>query len=65
MPNTLMARGMAAELPFSTDEYGLINENGFVSVRTSPLSTFAADVDTSSYAQIMILLAMNVTLSPA
>ena len=38
--------------PFSTDEYTTIREGGFVSVRTSPLSTFAADVDTSSYAQL-------------
>ena len=37
---------------FSTDEYSFIQENGFRSVSTSPLSTFAADVDTSSYAQL-------------
>ncbi len=39
-------------LPFSTDEYTLIGENGFQSVRVNPLSTFAADVDTASYAQL-------------
>ncbi len=44
--------GYAEDLPFNTDEYDVIRENGFSSVRTSPLSTFAADVDTSSYAQI-------------
>ena len=37
---------------WNTDEYGLIQEGGFVSVSASPLSTFAADVDTSSYAQL-------------
>ncbi len=37
---------------FSTDEYSHIESNRFLSTRTSPLSTFAADVDTSSYAQL-------------
>ena len=46
------ATGAPWEMPeFSTDEYNVIDSNGFVSVLTSPLSTFAADVDTSSYAQ--------------
>lgn len=36
---------------FNTDEYTHITNNGFQSVSSSPLSTFAADVDTSSYAQ--------------
>ena len=40
------------EISFNTDEYGLISENGFISVKNAPLSTFAADVDTSSYAQL-------------
>lgn len=37
---------------FNTNEYGVFRENRFLSVATSPLSTFAADVDTASYAQI-------------
>lgn len=37
---------------YNTDEYGYFTDNGFVSVKTAPLSTFAADVDTSSYAQL-------------
>ena len=37
---------------FSTDEYSHIESNRFLSTLTSPLSTFAADVDTSSYAQL-------------
>ena len=37
---------------FNTNEYGVFRENRFLSVRTSPLSTFAADVDTASYAQV-------------
>ncbi len=36
---------------FSTDEYKRIESNRFVAVTSAPLSTFAADVDTSSYAQ--------------
>ena len=37
---------------FNTDEYSHIDSNRFLSTLTSPLSTFAADVDTSSYAQL-------------
>ncbi|MBR0463261.1 MAG: von Willebrand factor type A domain-containing protein [Clostridia bacterium] len=36
---------------FNTDEYTHFDSSGFISVASSPLSTFAADVDTSSYAQ--------------
>ena len=35
---------------WNTEEYTTFESNRFLSVRTSPLSTFAADVDTSSYA---------------
>ena len=34
---------------YNTEEYSGITENGFASAMTSPLSTFAADVDTASY----------------
>ncbi len=34
---------------FNTEEYSYISESGFKNVATSPLSTFAADVDTASY----------------
>ncbi len=37
---------------FNTEEYGTLEESGFKSVLTSPLSTFAADVDTASYANL-------------
>ena len=53
--NTFVAGGsylMGSQPPFSTDEYTMIGENGFVTAAYSPLSTFAADVDTSSYAQL-------------
>ncbi len=41
---------------FNTEEYNAIRENGFRSVLTSPLSTFAADVDTASYANVRRML---------
>ena len=40
------------EEDFNTEEYKSLEENGFRSVRTSPLSTFAADVDTASYSNL-------------
>ena len=46
----------------NTEEYNYLEENGFRSVFTSPLSTFAADVDTASYANLrrMLLSGENV-----
>ena len=37
---------------YNTEEYNAIKESSFHAVATSPLSTFAADVDTASYANI-------------
>ncbi len=37
---------------WNTEEYAHIQENRFQSTLTSPLSTFAADVDTASYAKL-------------
>ncbi len=37
-------------IDWNTEEYTTFESNRFLSVLTSPLSTFAADVDTSSYA---------------
>ena len=36
----------------NTEEYGAIDESGFVSVTSAPLSTFSIDVDTASYANV-------------
>ncbi len=49
---------------YNTNEYNSFRENRFLSVLTSPLSTFAADVDTASYAQLrsMILRGENVPI---
>lgn len=40
----------------NTEEYSYIKENDFLSVQTNPFSTFAADVDTASYANIRRML---------
>ncbi len=40
------------EVEFNTEEYNTITENRFLSAITSPLSTFSADVDTASYANV-------------
>jgi Ca-activated chloride channel family protein len=37
---------------FNTNEYDYYEENSWLSTKTSPLSTFAADVDTASYSNI-------------
>lgn len=37
---------------YSTEEYNYIKENVFQSVKAHPFSTFAADVDTASYANL-------------
>ena len=37
---------------FNTEEYNTIKENGFIDVVNTPLSTFAADVDTGSYCNL-------------
>lgn len=44
------------EQEFNTEEYNYIKENSFLSVATSPLSTFAADVDTGSYTNFRRML---------
>lgn len=40
------------EEDFNTEEYNIIQERGFVSVISQPLSTFSIDVDTASYANV-------------
>ncbi|MYE33408.1 MAG: DUF3520 domain-containing protein [Gemmatimonadales bacterium] len=52
------ARGLAATsvmrayADFNTESYARIEENGFRSVGSSPLSTFSIDVDRASYANV-------------
>lgn len=49
--------------PFLTEEYGVIKDSGFLSVLNSPLSTFAADVDTGSYCNMRRLIRNGTELS--
>ena len=37
---------------WNTEEYGVIEETGFVRPEDSPLSTFSIDVDTASYTNV-------------
>ncbi len=47
---------------FNTEEYSAIQENAFYDVSSNPLSTFAADVDTASYANVRRLINSGYTL---
>ncbi|HVU26010.1 MAG TPA: von Willebrand factor type A domain-containing protein [Opitutus sp.] len=44
--------GGAAGKEFNTEAYAYRAENGFLSAEENPLSTFSADVDTASYANV-------------
>ena len=48
--------------PYNTEEYDAFYENGFHDVSLSPLSTFAADVDTASYANLRRMLNYGYTM---
>lgn len=50
------AASESSPIEHNTEEYNHIEENGFRSVSVSPLSTFAADVDTASYANLRRML---------
>ena len=56
MPLLAANKAMEAEISWNTDEYTHFESNRFLSTLTSPLSTFAADVDTSSYAHFRRLV---------
>lgn len=45
--------------PPSTERYDVIEENGFRSASTEPLSTFSVDVDTASYSNVRRFLSSN------
>ena len=44
-------------VPYTTDDFGFVDEAGFSSVALAPLSTFSADVDTASYTLVRRMLA--------
>ncbi len=50
--NDIVADDWEPETEYNTNEYDDLAENSWLSVKTSPLSTFAADVDTASYTNI-------------
>ena len=49
-------------LEFDTEEYNHIDENGFLTVSVSPVSTFAADVDTGSYTNFRRMVEDNYSI---
>lgn len=49
---------------YNNEEYNYIEENGYVSVSTSPLSTFSADVDTASYTNVRRMIYNGSTYIP-
>lgn len=53
-----------AGVQHNTEEYSHIEENGFQAVSVSPLSTFAADVDTASYANLRRMLLAGESVIP-
>ncbi len=55
---------MMAEIPWNTEEYTQFAENGFRSVAAAPLSTFAADVDTSAYSRVRSRILKGLSVSP-
>ena len=59
---TTVANG-ESDKDFNTEEYNIIKENGFVKVSQSPLSTFAADVDTGSYCNLRRIINQGYNLS--
>ena len=65
----LSSAGITAEPEYSepdwnTEEYSYEEENPFRSVKTSPFSTFAADVDTASYANVRRMILDGNTVNP-
>jgi Ca-activated chloride channel family protein len=50
------APGEVQVIPWNTEEYKYVAENTWMNVKTSPFSTFAADVDTASYANVRRML---------
>ncbi|MBE6377609.1 MAG: DUF3520 domain-containing protein [Lentisphaerae bacterium] len=54
----------AASIAFNTEEYKAVVEKGFISTLNKPLSTFGADVDTASYANVRRYLQQYHRLPP-
>ena len=52
------------EPDWNTEEYSYLRENTFHAVKTSPFSTFAADVDTASYANVRRMILTGDAVTP-
>ena len=52
------------EPDWNTEEYAYTAENIFRAVKTAPFSTFAADVDTASYANVRRMILQGDTVTP-
>ena len=50
--NFKAANAMRDDAQFNTEEYGRIDENGFLAVADNPLSTFSVDVDRAAYSNV-------------
>lgn len=50
-----------APAPFNTEEYAYLDEPGFTSTTTQPLSTLSADVDTASYCNLRRMVSDGMT----
>jgi len=50
------------EIDWNTEEYNYFAENPWMAVKSSPFSTFAADVDTASYANLRRMLTRGQTV---
>lgn len=48
----------------NNEEYNYISENGYTAVSSAPLSTFSADVDTASYANIRRMIDSGADIPP-
>ena len=57
--NMDVAADYGQQIEWNTEEYKHIDENGWKSVSVSPFSTFAADVDTASYANLRRMINYN------
>lgn len=56
----MAVRGISVTpVPANTESYAQIKENKFINPRKEPLSTFAADVDAASYANVRRMLKMG------
>lgn len=66
VPNgTVYGLNAAPVADYNTNEYSTFVENRFMSVVSDPFSTFAADVDTASYAQLRSLILDGVEVPAA